>query len=543
MPYKILVVEDELGIRKALRIKLSKQGYDVTEAEDGQEAIDIIESGTHFDLVLSDIMMPRVDGEELVKWLSSRDPIPPVIVLTALTDINTAVGLMKSGAYDYLVKPVNYDALFMAVENAIKYKEIVEENKRLEEENRRYQVGLETMVREQTQTIRLMLEYAGSLNRLIELDDIIGYMLEYVNRSTGSENAAILLIDEEEGDFKLSGALGAAGRMGRETAISLEDDFARQVLEGRELVVLEELSRDAMSGEVFALAETLGAPQVWSPIAGPQYELGIVIASGKDGEEPYTEEDRKILSYISDAGAVSIRNAGLYHETQVRAITERNIRHIFQKYVPKDVVQELIQKGEEGLMGLGESKEVSLLNLDLRGYSHLAQEVDAETVVKILNLFFNVMGEVVFKYNGIVDKYLGDGFLALFGAPVSHGNDASNAILAAIEMRERMKEVSDYSMEVCGKPLSLGIAINTGKVIVGNIGFDKKMEYTVIGEAVNTAFRIEALTHGHPDTVLISKSSYDLVADMVEVDSWGEVEINQDTRVTVYEVLDRRREG
>lgn len=539
MPYKVLVVEDEAGIRKALRIKLSKAGYDVTEAEDGQEAIDIIESGRDFDLVLSDIMMPRVDGEELLKWLKKRDPIPPVIVLTALTDLSTAVGLMKSGAYDYLVKPINYDALFVSVENAIKYKEIVEKNRRLEEENRRYQVGLENMVREQTKTIRLMLEFAGSLSRLIEMDEILDYMLDYVNKSTGSESASILLIDEEEKFLNVERSRGISEEIGRETSISLDDTLVRRVLDGPELVTIADESDDLLSEEYLGLVKALGTPQVWSPIVGPQHKLGIIAAAGKNNGSFFTEEDEKILSYISDAGAISIRNARLYHETQIQAITERNIRHIFQKYVPKDVVQELIQKGEEGLMGLGESKEVSLLNLDLRGYSSLAKQVDAETVVRILNLFFNVMGEVVFKYNGIVDKYLGDGFLALFGAPVSHENDASNAIMAAMEMRERMKEVSDFSVELCGKPLSLGIAINTGTVIVGNIGFDKKMEYTVIGEAVNTTFRIEALTHGRPNILLISKSSYEKAADIVDVHPWGEVEIDRDTTVTVFEVLKR----
>ena len=96
------------------------------------------------------------------------------------------------------------------------------------------------------------------------------------------------------------------------------------------------------------------------------------------------------------------------------------------------------------------------------------------------------MGGIVFKHHGIVDKYLGDGFLAIFGAPVSSIQDADNAVAAAIEMRESIAEVNDYCLKETGDPVVVGISVHTGEVVVGNIGFDKKMDYTVIGDSVNT---------------------------------------------------------
>ena len=115
------------------------------------------------------------------------------------------------------------------------------------------------------------------------------------------------------------------------------------------------------------------------------------------------------------------------------------------------------------------------------------------------------MGEIVFKHHGIVDKYLGDGFLAIFGAPVSGIVDADNAVTAAIEMKEAMGELNDYWLKEIGDPLVIGISVHTGEVVVGNIGFDKKMDYTVIGDSVNTVFRLQELTKAYPNSILISE--------------------------------------
>jgi len=125
----------------------------------------------------------------------------------------------------------------------------------------------------------------------------------------------------------------------------------------------------------------------------------------------------------------------------------------------------------------------------------------------MLNYFFSVMGEVVFKFHGIVDKYLGDGFLAVFGAPVSSGSDAENAIMAALEMQKTMVLVNDYCQNKFGETLFIGLGIHTGEVVAGNIGFEKKMDYTVIGDAVNFVFKLQSLCRDWPNEILISETT------------------------------------
>jgi adenylate cyclase len=162
----------------------------------------------------------------------------------------------------------------------------------------------------------------------------------------------------------------------------------------------------------------------------------------------------------------------------------------------------------------------------------------------LLNGFFSVMGGIVFKHSGIVDKYLGDGFLALFGAPVASTSDADNAIAAAFEMKHSLPAVNKYLMRKFGASVNMGISIHTGEVVVGNIGFDKKMDYTVIGDSVNTVFRLQNLTKSYPNGILIGDNTLRAVRSRLEV---ADVEIpgdaaNEFNNLRVYELLDRRLE-
>ncbi|MBT8368436.1 MAG: adenylate/guanylate cyclase domain-containing protein, partial [Deltaproteobacteria bacterium] len=154
------------------------------------------------------------------------------------------------------------------------------------------------------------------------------------------------------------------------------------------------------------------------------------------------------------------------------------------------------------------------------------------------------MGGVVFKHHGIVDKYLGDGFLALFGAPVASTKDADNAIAAAFEMKHSLPIVNRYMKRKLGAVVDMGISIHTGEVVVGNIGFDKKMDYTVIGDSVNTVFRLQNLTKSYPSGILISEHTLRAVRSRLEV---AEVKVpasigKEVGRMKVYELLDRRME-
>ncbi|MDD3618288.1 MAG: GAF domain-containing protein [Desulfobulbaceae bacterium] len=235
--------------------------------------------------------------------------------------------------------------------------------------------------------------------------------------------------------------------------------------------------------------------------------VGVIEVLNKlDGE--FTEDDRDVLQSIATSVSIALENARLYKETVSMAEQERGIRAMFQKFVPKEVVDKIIRDSTTGKSLIDEFKTLTLLNIDIRGFSGIARKIGPQKSVALLNYFFSVMGGIVFKHHGIVDKYLGDGFLALFGAPVATSMDADNALAAAVEMKEAVRAInSEYVEELLHEPVQIGISVYTGEAVVGNIGFEMKMDYTVIGDTVNNVFRLQEITKPVPNSIVIAETT------------------------------------
>jgi adenylate cyclase len=190
---------------------------------------------------------------------------------------------------------------------------------------------------------------------------------------------------------------------------------------------------------------------------------------------------------------------------------EHKIRNIFQKYVPKDVIETFFKNPESML--IGEDRVLSILFSDIRGFTSISEQMLPDELVDSLNRYFTKMVDIIMSHNGTIDKYIGDAIMAFFGAPVKHEDDAYESVLAGVEMIDRLAEFNQQQREY-GKPeFQIGVGINYGVVTVGNIGTDKKMDYTIIGDMVNLASRMEGLTKKYHQGLLISESLYQKVRD------------------------------
>jgi adenylate cyclase len=185
---------------------------------------------------------------------------------------------------------------------------------------------------------------------------------------------------------------------------------------------------------------------------------------------------------------------------------EQEIRNIFQKYVPKDVIDRFFKNPESLLVG--EDRVLAILFSDIRGFTTLTEQMRADHMVQSLNRYFALMVDKIMDRRGIVDKYMGDAIMAFFGAPVQHTDDALQAVLAALEMQEALKEFNSAQAAAVKPEFRTGIGINYGMVTVGNIGSDRKMDYTVIGDMVNLASRLENLTKVYKQDLIVSQSVY-----------------------------------
>ncbi len=263
--------------------------------------------------------------------------------------------------------------------------------------------------------------------------------------------------------------------------------------------------------------------------------IGVIEVLNKlDGS--FTDGDVDLLQSIATSVSIALENARLYKETAMMAEQERGIRGVFQKFVPKEVIEKIIHGDTVKRKIVDEFKTITLLNLDIRNFSMLTRKIGPIKSVALLNQFFQVMGEIVFKHHGIVDKYLGDGFLALFGAPVSTVMDAENAVSAALEMQYAIESLNeDYLKAILDEPVNIGVSIFTGEVVVGNIGFERKMDYTVIGDSVNNVFRLQDLTKNIPNGILVSESTIRAVQSPLETREFEKTIAD----MKVYELLGR----
>jgi adenylate cyclase len=183
---------------------------------------------------------------------------------------------------------------------------------------------------------------------------------------------------------------------------------------------------------------------------------------------------------------------------------EQKIRNIFQKYVPKTVIDQIFSNPESMLMG--QERILALLFSDVRGFTTITESMLPHEVVESLNAYFALMVEIIVRRKGIVDKYIGDAIMAFFGAPVRYRDEALQAVLSAFEMLQALQGFNESQARHKRPAFKIGIGINYGVVTVGNIGSERKMDYTVIGDMVNVASRLEGLTKVYKEELIVSES-------------------------------------
>ncbi|MBF0160647.1 MAG: adenylate/guanylate cyclase domain-containing protein [Magnetococcales bacterium] len=196
------------------------------------------------------------------------------------------------------------------------------------------------------------------------------------------------------------------------------------------------------------------------------------------------------------------------------------IRSIFSRYMSDEVVESILAT-PEGLQMGGEKKRVTVLMSDLRGFTAISETLPPETVVAIINQYLEVMTEIIFKYKGTISNFMGDGIMILFGAPIAREDDAHRAVACALEMQQAMPGINARNQEQGYPDLSMGIGIHTGTVVAGNIGSQKRSQYTVMGRAVNLAARIESYSVG--GQVLVSEQTRQACGAPLRIDNSMEV--------------------
>lgn len=207
---------------------------------------------------------------------------------------------------------------------------------------------------------------------------------------------------------------------------------------------------------------------------------------------------------------------------------------LFGRYVSQAVVDEILSNPDAIKLG-GERKDVTLLFIDIRGFTPLSEKMEPEDVINVLNEYLDLCTQAIFKYGGTLDKFIGDGVMAIFGAPVPQEDHAKRAVLAGIELKSQADELNRRIEEKYGRSVRFGMGINSGPAVIGNIGSKERLEYTAIGDTVNLASRLES--NAKPGQILISEETYRRVKDDFVFKELPPLKVKgKEKPVNVYEV-------
>jgi adenylate cyclase len=261
--------------------------------------------------------------------------------------------------------------------------------------------------------------------------------------------------------------------------------------------------------------------------------IGMIQLESHHSSRAFTKPDLDLLTTICNQMAVVLEQANLMEKVR----WEELMRSRLERFHSPEIV-DLIISGEsedEGAMLSPKEKEVTILFVDIVNFTPLSERLSPKEVSQLLNKFFREMNDIIFAYRGTLDKYMGDAIMAIFGAPIEREDDADRAIYAALDMRKALVKMNK-TMEP-DRIFDIRIGINSGRVVAGNLGSPKRMDYTVIGDVVNTASRLEKIAQ--PNQILIGEATFNAVKDSFHIQKVGKKTVKGKTKaVTVYEVLD-----
>lgn len=359
-------------------------------------------------------------------------------------------------------------------------------------------------LRRKADILALLYEMSRTLGSVFDLDLIFEKATDIIFRVTPAARVVALLRDERadaEGGLR---PVAMRVRDERFTAtaksLTIGRTITRKVMQER--VAL--LSQDVAADEQFAGVNSIIAQGVRSTMCAPLVSEsavhGALYADCLDQITAFTRDDLELLCAITAQTAVAVENV----RSHERLAREEVARANYSRFMPEYVVRQMLEHPESFKLG-GVNQTITVLFADVRGFTRLAEHAPPEQVVQLLNLYFSAMSDIIFAHSGTLDKYIGDGLMALFGAPTTTPDDAANAVVVAIEMQHRIQKLNE-DFRAAGLPeVSIGIGLHTGEATVGYIGSDRRTEYTAIGDTVNLASRLESNAGG--GQILLSEAT------------------------------------
>ena len=519
----IFLAEPSRILSKIICAELEKLNYEVRVFTDGYSLLKetIVQSPN---LIISDNSVAEIDGIELCKILkngSSKDSIPFILISTddsifdfwiSSMEANRVV-LINNDNIDFLIQTVNelLDCRFIDSNSfyadADKDKSEADEEKKSKEIAKSDEQVLTSWVVQAMTKSNFFLNMAKNIIQLYESVNDTDHLISQIFRliySACAYDVAVMILDNQPAKVFVTGT--------EFFEVSVIDEFWN--------ICKIEYEQQAKKNHTITYEDKYFDNIVLAKPTGERFESYIAFTiknkKGFVGTIHLASCRKKIFNYKVNSSIEYILPAlgNILDESLAHAelaLQETRLRTAFSKFVPEEVINDFLSSDEKTeLNNNNEKRNVVILMCDIRSFTSISEINKAEDVVNFLNSYFTHMVNIVKKYGGTVDKFIGDAIMVLFGAPISYNDNAQRAVQAAIEMYAQLEEIPCGNLKFPeGIKLDIGIGIHYGEVIVGQIGSADKTNYTVIGDTVNLASRLEGLTKLYGAKVIISEAVRD----------------------------------
>lgn len=516
----ILVVDDGKENREfVVEYVLKPNGFQHLTARDGQEGLEMAIQHRP-DLILLDLQMPRLDGIGVLKKLDSRHLDIPVILMTFHGSEEIAVEVHRLGVKDYVKKPYTPDEMLDAIERSLSEIRLRREKEALTERvihaNRELQRRL--------QELNILYNVGKNVTATTDLRVLLPRIVDAAIQISGAEEGYIYLLDDKN--------LVCRAQKRREITSAeyadyeIRDPIAAHVLKKANPVALgpEQLQNAGNNGNDSPTSVA------YAPLIHERRPVGVIgVANFSHDSRTFSNDDSNLLSALGDYAAISIVNS--QNMTALRESREQ-VKETFERFVPPSVVQRAIDKPDNVTLG-GSRQEISVLFADIRGYTAWSENAEPEHVVEVLNHYLSLAAGVILGWEGTLDKFFGDGLMAIFNAPDRQPDHVHRAADAAIALMKAANEVN----EIYGHRLTYSVGVNVGEAVVGYIGTERALNYTAIGDTVNLAKRLQESSA--PGQIIVEEAIIKRLGNQVKGRPLGELRVKgRKTPAFAYELLD-----
>src|SRR4051812_10821890 len=389
-------------------------------------------------------------------------------------------------------------------------------------------VKADNQIERREKKLSLLLEVSKELSKQQELDRLLDKVVDFTFQIMNVDRVSILLLDPKSNE--LIPRISKSRTGDASAAKHVPQSIARKAVEERVAILSDNAAADErFKGKSILIQSVRSA--MCTPLMGSDSKvLGILYVDNLTATHSFADEDLEFLIAFGGLTAVAIENSQLSDRLRREAVVVSN----FQRYFAPNLASQIAQ--QEGEVALGGTKRpVVIFFSDIRGFTPMSESMNPDEIAGLLTEYFTEMVDIVFEHSGTLDKFMGDAIMALWGAPIAHEDDADRAMRCAVDQLVALEKLNTKWKSEGRQELKIGIGINFGEVFAGNIGSDRRLEYTVIGDAVNVASRLCSSAGGNE--ILLSDSFYEALKKPPKVELLEPVTVRGKTKkVAVYRV-------